>query len=369
MMNNIFMFVVVVFMSYSHLYSQSQEDYKWIFGENYNPNTKTNRIDIMDFSNKGRIDSIYTHDSVANHNAEISDRDGNLLFYANGCRIIDSTFQIMENGDSINFGKTWKKYCSSYAAYPGPGNSIILPDPGNAPDCNREEGRNGYYLIHKRQELITEPYLQVSIPELYYSYIDMNGNSGRGKVTKKNQTIFKTTNIVSGYLTACKHSNGIDWWLIQMEQDTNIYFKVLLTKDGFSVDSQSIAEIPKFVPRIGQSVFTPDGKKWITNGAVDQCMIFDFDRESGMLSNLIRVMPQDSGLFYGVAVSPNSRFVYLSNNYDLFQVDLWNEDIPESLEHIAHIDSFPDYTFWSKFGQAQLAPDCKIYIVNSGTNI
>lgn len=98
-------------------------------------------------------------------------------------------------------------------------------------------------------------------------------------------------------------------------------------------------------------------------------MIFDFDRETGLLSNLIRVMPQDSGIFYGVGVSPNSRFVYLSNDFDLFQVDLWQTIYLGSLEHIAHIDSFPDPSFfWSKFGQAQLGPDCKIYIVSSGTN-
>ena len=79
-------------------------------------------------------------------------------------------------------------------------------------------------------------------------------------------------------------------------------------------------------------------------------------------------MPQDSGLFYGVAVSPNSRFVYLSNNWDLFQVDLQADDIPGSLVHIAHIDTFRDPYFWSKFSLAQLGPDCKIYIVSSATN-
>jgi len=196
----------------------------------------------------------------------------------------------------------------------------------------------------------------------------MNGNDGRGKVSKKNESIFRTTNIVSGYLSACKHANGEDWWMIQMQHDTNVYFKVLLTSDTIMVvDSQSIVESPVFSPNsgVGQSVFTPDGKKWLTNGAEDQCMIYDFDRETGELSNLVRVMPQDSGIFYGLAVSSNSRFAYLSNAWDLFQVDLWAVDIPSSLEHIAHIDSFPDPFFWSQFGQAQLAPDCKIYIVSS----
>ena len=214
-----------------------------------------------------------------------------------------------------------------------------------------------------------EPVLDVVIPELLYTYVDMTGNNGRGRVTVKNKAIFKTTKIVSGYLTACKHANGRDWWLIQMEQDTNIYFKILLTADTIMVvDSVSMG--PVFVANsgVGQSKFTPDGTKWITNGAEDQCLIYDFDRETGELSNLRRVMPQDSGIFYGVAVSPNSRFAYLSDDWDLFQIDLWADDIAASLVHIDHIDYFHEFGFWSTFNQAQLAPDCKIYIVNGGSN-
>lgn len=357
-------FLFIIFFCFV-TFSQSKNDYKWIFGSSYQVEKKIVKGCIIDFKNKGRIDTADMHDGVANHNAPISDRDGNLLFYFNGCRIIDSTFLLMDNGDSINYGKTWRGYCGNWSWYPGPQNSIVLTDPGNISD-----GNNGYYLIHKRQELISEPFVQVSIPELYYSYIDMNSNNGRGSVIKKDQVIFKTRDLVSGYLSACKHANGKDWWLIQMEQDTKMYFKILLTKDGFKVDSQSIDESLIFTPGsgVGQAVFTPDGSKWITNSSYDESLIIDFDREDGMLSNLIRVMPQDSGIYYGVAVSPNSRFVYLSNDYDLFQVDLWANDIPESIEHIAHIDSFPDYYFSSAFGQAQLAPDCKIYIVSSTTN-
>ena len=91
----------------------------------------------------------------------------------------------------------------------------------------------------------------------------MNGNGGRGKVVVKDQTIFKTTNILDGYLSACKHPNDKDWWMIQMEYGgSNDYFSVLLTEDGFQVDSQYIAESPVFTPYsgVGQSVFTPYDK-------------------------------------------------------------------------------------------------------------
>ena len=360
--------IFLIFLSLNtFVNSQNKRDYKWIFGDTHIIGYHKAKCNIMDFNNHGHIDSLFLYEGVNNHNAEISDVEGNLLFYYNGCRVIDSTKQLMENGDSLNFGHTWEGYCGyNWSRYPGTQNAIILPDPGNDFSI-----RNGYYLIHKRQELVYEPNIEVSIPELYYTYVDMSGNNGRGTVIEKNKAIFKTTDIVSGYLSACKHANGVDWWLIQMQDDTNVYFKVLLTNDGFTVDSQRIVESPIFTPNsgVGQSVFTPDGKKWITNDWYDGCLIYDFDRTTGKLSNLVTVIPPNNILTYvGVAVSPNSRFVYLSNGVNLFQLDLLANDVPGSLEHIAHRDSFPDPNFFSTFGQAQLAPDCKIYIVSGATN-
>ncbi|MGE5356023.1 MAG: T9SS type A sorting domain-containing protein [Deltaproteobacteria bacterium] len=362
--------VITLIFAISAIYAQNKRDYTWIFGITLISPFHETKGNIMDFNKKGRIDTLIMYENVADHNAEISDLNGNLLFYFNGCRIVSGTSQLMENGDSINFGKTWQNgYCGyNYSTYPGSQNSIILPDPGN---------ENGYYLIHKRTELKYEPFLEVSIPELQYTYVDMSANNGKGKVIKKNKDIFKTRDIVSGYLSACKHANGKDWWLIQMEQDTNIYFKTLLTKDGFSVDSQSIAESPIFTPwtGVGQSVFSPDGSKWMMFGDINGplqgnggALIYDFDRESGLLSNMQLVETQDSGGFVGCAISPNSRFAYLSARWDLYQIDLWADDIQSSLTHIDHIDGFKDPNFISFFSQAQLAPDCKIYIVSSTTN-
>ncbi len=360
--------VIIIFLNLSSfVYSQNKQDYIWIFGNNYIDKHKI-KGEIMEFNKKCQIDTFISYDSVSKNNASISDKDGNLLFYFNGCRVVDSTFQLMNNGDSINFGPHWPVFCNNgESLYPGAQNSIILPDPGND---DGDLNRNAYYVIHKRSELKTVPVLQIDITDLYFSYVDMNRNEGRGSVIEKNKSIFHTTKIVSGYLSACKHANGRDWWIVQMEQDTNIYFKTLLTKEGFKVDSQIISESPIFTSNssVGQAVFSPDGKKWITNNHYEGCLIYDFNRETGELSNLVRVNPDAIGVWHGVAVSPNSRFVYLSDDYDLFQVDLWDDDIPSSLEHIAHIDSFPDYTFWSTFNFAQLAPDCKIYIVNGGTN-
>jgi len=345
--------------------SQDKSDYLWMFGADIEWDTiHVVKGSQIDFNRNARLDTTIRYVTLTQNNTSICDKEGRLMFYFNGCRVIDSTEQIMLNGDSINYGVSWDKYCGKFDIYPGFQNSIILPDPGNEKD-----GKNGYYLIHKKITLVNVPYLHSYIPELYYSYIDMNKNDGKGEVIKKNISIFKTTNIVNGYLTACKHANGKDWWMVQMERDTNIYFKILLTKDSIAViDSQSMGSI--FTPdtNVAQAKFTPDGSKWLMYNIVDHAIIYDFDRATGELSNMRIVDPQDSAQFTGLAVSSNSRFAYLSAKWDLYQIDLWADNIQESLVHIDHIDGFRDPTFKSTFGQAQLAPDCKIYIVPSITN-
>ena len=243
---------LVLFIFINNTDAQNKRDYKWLFGSDIEWDTvhivKGSQID---FNNNAKLDSTVRYATVAQNNTQISDLDGNLLFYFNGCRVIDSTEQIMENGDSLNYGDTWNKFCGKFDHYPGYQNSIILPEP---------ENKNGYFLIYKRIEYEYEPFVHTYIPELKYSYIDMIGNSGRGELHEKDVVIFKTTNIVNGYLSACKHANGKDWWLIQMERDTNIYFKILLTKDSIAVvDSQSMG--PNFTQgsNVGQAKFTPMG--------------------------------------------------------------------------------------------------------------
>lgn len=357
MKNKLIIISAFIFLILNDVVSQVKHDYNWLFGKSYSNNpVKGSHID---FNKSNEIDSIELGIKafLGGNNSNISDKEGNLLLYANGCRIFDSTHHVMQNGDSINYGETWERFCPLTGNYPGKQNTLILPDPANI-----DRGKNGYYVFHKRlQYEFNKP---LYTPELYYSYVDMNGNGGKGEVIEKDEPSFRTTNIVNGYLTACKHKKGRDWWIIQMERDTNIYFNILLTADTImAVDSQSIG--PNFSinsNQTGQAVFTPDGSKFLLYNPQDDLIIYDFNRETGLLSNLQQVEIQDSGTYYGIAVSSNSRFAYLSAAYDMYQIDLWSNDIASSLTHIAHWDRFAENGFPVAFSYAQLAPDCKIYV-------
>lgn len=359
-----FLFMRILFISFFLLFAffgntQHKEDYIWLNGYRlYDTiDLSKRRGSLIDFNDHARTDFTILGGPISDNNAAICNPDGNLLFYSNGCKIFNAEHQVMDNGDSLNFGERWLKFCETgWSGYPGLQNSLILPDPGY---------EDGYYLIHKRLEIKTEPYPQSYNPKLYYSYIDMQKNNGLGKVLEKNKAIFKTYSLLPTFLNVCKHANEKDWWIIDQKRDTNMYFKVLLTSDTIMpVDSQSVGPILTDETGFGQAVFSPDGATYLLYTKTEGALIYDFDRDSGHLSNFRQVMVQDSGRFVGAAISPNSRYAYLCAKYDLYQVDLWADDIQSTLTHIDHWDGFTD-PFAVTFSIAQLAPDCKIYISSS----
>lgn len=117
----------------------------------------------------------------------------------------------------------------------------------------------------------------------------------------------------------------------------------------------------------GQTLFTPDGNKFIRYRSNEGIYIFDFDRETGTLSNMVFVNPPEITLKYGgCAVSPNSRFLYLTNLTKVFQLDLADPLNPAAVQVVATYDGYAD-PLAANFGYCQLGPDCKIYIGTGNT--
>ncbi|HRH66797.1 MAG TPA: T9SS type A sorting domain-containing protein, partial [Bacteroidia bacterium] len=118
----------------------------------------------------------------------------------------------------------------------------------------------------------------------------------------------------------------------------------------------------------GQSVFSPDGTRFIQNNA-EHLQIYNFDRCNGLLSNCIQLTLQNTGYDVGAAVSPNSRFLYVSEEPYLFQLDLQSPNIGGSLDTIASYDGFydPIPLFGTTIYLGHLAYDGKIYF-NTGTS-
>jgi hypothetical protein len=288
-------------------------------------------------------------------NASICDTAGNLLFYTNGAFVSNYLNQVMENGEGLNPGahsddREGRGYILDQGA-------IILPVP---------ESDSLYYLLHKDKVVPGDTEgVFFSSKHLYKTIVDMGANVGVGKVLSKNEVITEGS-LNTGKLTAVKHANGRDWWILIRLYAANRYDKFLVKPSGVKYIEQQ--EIGLGIPfaGVGQAVFAPNGSKYVEYNTLSleeghYLDIYDFDRCTGMLSNPIQITMQDSAWAGGVAISPNSRYLYVSSYLRVFQYDLWAADIEASQDTVAVWDGFGG-VFATTFYLAQLAPDGKIYI-------
>lgn len=188
--------------------------------------------------------------------------------------------------------------------------------------------------------------------------IDMSYNNSLGKVIEKAVPILDDT-LSDSRMTACKHANGRDWWLINHEYKTNRIYTHLITPDSIlGPYSQSIGANGNEPDNNGWSAFSPSGALFATaTGGMGSITLLDFDRCNGEFSNY-RSIPTDSIHYASVlAFSPNGRFLYVNTGaYYLYQYDLQDIDIASSCVELFH-DSMPPY-----LGMMSLMPDGKIYM-------
>ena len=295
--------------------------------------------------------------------ANISDENGNLLMYTNGCQIADASGNTMQNGDSLNPGSLVDAWCSSINGLPTQNTSVFLPFPDDS---------TKYILFHQTS---TDTNYTVS-SELFYSMVDITQNGGLGVVTQKNVIAFQASLCPS--ISACKHANGRDWWIVVMEPYTSIIYKLLLTPAGIVSITQQLTGFTANTNFGGAVQFSPDGNKFAYyikystgSTAYHELRVLDFDRCSGMFSNPRTVSFNASIGGYCTAFSPNSKYVYFGTFRTLFQVNTDTTNIAASLDTIAVKDNYcypynyncPD--FWYGY----LAANGKIYISPGGTAI
>lgn len=347
-MKNIIFFTFLIF---PFLSISQKHDYNWLFGYEGDAGVEEFGISQLNFNHNPVLiekqDSAFMKIDVSH--ASISDSLGNLLFYTNGCYIADKNHQMMPNSDGLNPGILHNTNCDFFGYTGGVQSCLILPYPKQV---------NLYYLIHNPMTFHSQ--FGYHAPKLFYTLVDMDDNGGLGTVIEKNMPIVLDT-LTPGNITAVKHTNGRDWWIINPQFDNNKYYRTLLGINGLEEPLEQIIG-DSISTGSSHAVFSPDGTTYIRYSPEEQLNIYDFDRSTGLLSNARNISfdapPPSSS---GISVSPNSRFLYLSNTNWLLQFDLEAVDIAESMVVIDTFDGFQS-PFATQFFLAQLAPDCKIYI-------
>ena len=345
--------LIVYFVTNSNLHSQ-KFDRNWLIGYNSKTTNLTYLGSLLKFNEDTMtVDSQIRKMSFDCDNLSMSDSLGNLIFYSNGFSINGSDNELLYNGDDLNFCKSLGCPISGFGLINYQG---ILCFPFS---------HNKYWVIHNAAKYLEKNNILSTFSiNLLGTRITLNSDN-KYIVLNKNNVISSDT-LVPGELAATKHANGRDWWCILKKGMTNELYTVLITPDSvFKGNIQKFESIPNC--NYGFSSFSPNGSKYvfqeIHGNSQDYIIIFDFDRCSGILNNplVIKQTYNETSGYGGVAISPNSRFLYISQKPYLMQLDLDNLDLSNPIDTIAEYDGFKS-PFGSNFFYMQNGPDGKIYM-------
>jgi hypothetical protein len=351
--------------SYAQIHNKdAKRDNIWEIGYNLSTwNDPMWSINHLNFSNNQPIQTRKDTRFIRyfRSSASICDTTGNFLFSTNGIYIYDASGNKMQGSNFVCSGSWVTDFVND--GYAGLDACMILPAPGHP---------NLYYNFQVCMfDSQIPPFWATG---LNYNTIDMSGNNGLGTVTQQSQSIIANDTLDTGKISACRHANGRDWWIFVWrgsEYTENACGKILLDAQGLHfLGWYNDGSSPQ--PGAGQTLFSPDGTKHIRyypygwHTIEDNCLdIFDFDRCTGELTNYTPIRYMDSVYSAGAAVSPNSRYLYLSVHNRVYQFDLQAHDILTSKVTVATYDGFIDPAFSSGrtyFNTMRLAPDGKIYI-------
>ena len=300
----------------------------WYFGQNAG-------IDFNDSSAKAITNgAMYTSEGCAT----VCNDSGELLMYTDGRQVWNKNHQGMVNGGGL------RGHISSSQS------SIIVEMP---------DSDSLYYIF-------TVGY-QGNTDGMRYSVVDMSLDSGRGAVTsQKNVMVVQPT---CEKVTAIRHSNGRDYWIITHLYNSNNFNSYLLTSSGLdtsAVVSSLGMTISGFSKRtIGYLRPSRNGKRIAAaHNFSDTLELFNFDNSNGELSSLISLSYFAGYGPYGVAFSPNANVLYVATESTggvLYQYDL-SSNIQDTIINSrltlnVGASASPGIT-----GALQLAPDNKIYV-------
>jgi hypothetical protein len=360
-MKNIYLIILLLISC--NTISAQKHDYIWVGGaQNYLSDTTRGGM-VIDFKQsppltfrKRRELELFISSSV------ISDTAGNIQVYTDGCDIANGvTDEILPNGHDINPGYVNEFQCHSTS--PGNGaytaglqSSLFLP----LPDSSHK-----YYLFHKRIKYVYQPSFAVITDVLFYSIVDMQLNDGKGDVIEKNIPVMEDS-LTFGMITAVKHANGKDWWVVTPRKSESEIYAFLLTHQGVAdtVLNKVGVDFTTEEEGSGQIVFSADGSTMAVCTPFHGINIYDFDRTTGQLSNFRQYPVEFLSItpdVMGCAFSPNGRFLYVTTVKEIFQYDLSSSDIPGTRVLLDTWDGFSD-PLPATFLTCQLAPDCKIYV-------
>jgi hypothetical protein len=322
---------LILFLIYCIQLSSQKELNNWIF-----PNYKLN------FNNPDVAITIKDYKTYFRGSSSMSNKDGQLLFYVNGAHAWNKNGEYLTNGKNL----------VDTTDVPFTSKAIILQN-------------NEFDTLYN--VFITNPYNGQSNSGLYFGKISMSKNGIDGEVI---EPFIKIENNTTQQICAIHpQCTDYDWLAIvsNVEKQIKIY-KVGLNGVNLNAVMQINNTNAISSSFFGQMKFSPDGTKLAYCNYSGGVFLYDFNIESGSLSNQIYI-PDESIIqngYIALEFSPNSRFLYtfgLTNlPHSIYQYDLRNYNSSSIISSKTIIG------FAEQFGHREmmLAPNGKIYFSFGG---
>ncbi len=303
-------------------------------------------------------------------NSSISDNNGNMLMGTNSFYGIGNTINgTIDNYTLINndsFAKT-NGYVNLYSNC-----SILLPL------------RNNKYIVfittisnEKHWQYFNVVGDKYFWDNLLYSTIEVQNNNAY-KIVQNRVLLLNTTDtpfLNHTCLTATRHANGKDWWLVKPSGDKRqkhyvfyvsadtTYLHHVQYNAGFAVPGNFVYTSG------GQSNFSQDGTLYAEVNSNGPVSLYGFDRCSGWLTPIANInatkFHKDSLKYEpswgGVCFSPNNKYLYLAESFFIHQIDITTPLYP--MQVINPIDTNKNFALHNAL---QLTPKGQIYIGHWG---
>jgi len=322
-MKNVLLFLFLLLVP-SLLYAQHEAD-NWYFGIDAGVNFSTGSPVVLTDGQTATVEGT----------AVMSTSAGDLLFYTDGVTVWNKLQNIMTNGFGLHGGNS-----SSQSA-------LIVQMPGS----------DSLYYIFTVGESGSGYGFQ-------YSIVDMSLQSGNGEVILKNILVLGNTN---EQLTATRHSNGTDFWVLVHTTSTNSFYAYQFSASGLNA-TPVISNIGSLqTSEIGYMKASHHGKQIAVSSHYDLFFeLLDFDNSTGDLSNPVNLgCPPVVFGPYGIEFSPNDSLLYGAPFEPpvILQWDISSGIAAQIISSEIAIDTASSIDG----GALQLAPDGKIYMAKYST--
>ncbi|MGX1929514.1 T9SS type B sorting domain-containing protein [Flagellimonas sp. 2504JD4-2] len=313
------------------------ETANWYFGNNAG----------ISFNNDGTVTPLDNgRISTFEGCASISDASGNLILYTDGIRVFNRNHTIMDNGSGL-FGD------------PSSTQSAII--------VQKPEDPNILYIF------TVDTSTAENDPDfgLNYSTVDLSMNNGDGAVVQKNvNLLMDCSEKISAVVKNCFDKSI---WVVTLGRENigdnpfDTYYAFEITSTGVNTTpvQSTFSNLLVVDPR-GYLKFSADGSTLASANSSSGLYIYDFDVDTGVLSNQQQLLVSAPNKFpYGIEFSPNQRFLYAhtSNNAPAGQVGVHSSSLvqydltaPNIAASEVEIDRRSIYR-----GALQLAQNGKIY--------